>query len=261
MKQTVSAQLYTIRDHLTTKEDFVATMEKLQSMGFEYLQYSGVPISLDPKWVRQVLDRYNLKVCCSHMPWERLLNEPEKVAEDNLIMGSPIVGLSAYPENKLETKEEMNRYIGQIQKIGRVMQDNGLKFALHNHVNEFHRIDGKTVLQHMREQTNPAAIEFIFCCHWAMVGGADPIQYLREFEGRVTCCHYKDFVIIGGARHFAPVGQGNMNYEGIWRACEETGVKYALIEQDVCQKDSLDCMAESREYMLKLGTALDKEMG
>ena len=52
MKQIVSAQLYTIRDHLTTEEDFVTSMEKLQAMGFEYIQYSGVPISLDPKWVR-----------------------------------------------------------------------------------------------------------------------------------------------------------------------------------------------------------------
>ena len=64
--------------------------------------------------------------------------------------------------------------------------------------------------------------------------------------------------MLDGERAFAPVGEGNMNYKAIFEACEEIGVKYALIEQDICQEDPFDCMARSREYILALGRDLDE---
>lgn len=258
MNQIISAQLYTLRDVLKTEQDFIHSMARLKEMGFTHIQFSGVAAPITPARVREILDECGLSVCCSHMPWDRLLNAPEKVAEDNIAMGCPLVGLSFYPENKLETKEETYRFLTQIGKIARVMQDHGLKFAYHNHVNEFHRFDGKSVLQHLAEQTDPASVEFIFCCYWAQVGGADPVAYLHELAGRVSCCHYKDAVVLGGDRSFAPVGEGNMNYSDIWQACEQTGVRYALIEQDICRGDPFESMAISRANMLAMGRAHDE---
>ncbi|MBQ7339078.1 MAG: sugar phosphate isomerase/epimerase [Clostridia bacterium] len=259
MNQIVSAQLYTLRDKLKTEEEFILGMNRLKEMGFTHVQFSGVPAPLSPVRVREILDSCGILVCCSHMPWDKLLNDTERVAEDNLTMGCPIVGLSSYPENKLETREETLRFVAQIEKVSRVLQAHGLKFAYHNHTCEFHRFDGKTVLQHLREMTDPAAVEFIFCCYWAQVGGVDPVAYLHEFAGRVSCCHYKDMVMLGGNRNFAPVGEGNMNYQAIWQACEQTGVRYALIEQDVCHGDPFESMAISRANMLAMGRAYDGE--
>ncbi len=260
MKQKIGAQLYTLRDKVTTEEGFCATMQKLGELGYRYVQFSGVTAPLTPRRVREILDANGLTICCTHMPWERLLKEPEQVAEENLVMGNSIVGVSN-TGHPLTTLEDVREYIGQIQQVGRVMQEYGLTFAIHNHTDEFHRYGGRSVLQMVREETDPAAVEFIFCCFWALAAGADPVAYLREFAGRVRCCHYKDMTMLNRERAFAPVGQGNMNYRAIWQACEETGVQYALIEQDVCQKDPLICMEESRAYMQTLGEAYDREQG
>jgi len=184
--------------------------------------------------------------------------EPEKVAEENLVMGCPMVGLSWCSEHKLEDLEDVRTYIGQVQKIGRVMRENGLTFAIHNHWMEFHRYDGKTVFQMLKEQVDPAELSFILCCYWAIEAGADPVEYLHEFAGRVPVCHYKDRTMLKSERTFAPVGQGNMNYKAIFKACEETGVQHAMIEQDICRKDPFECMAESRAHILSLGEAYDK---
>lgn len=258
MKQQVGAQLYTLRDVLKTEEEFIVGMKKLREIGFEYVQFSGVTAPLSPQRVREILDEQELKIACSHMPWERLVKEPEKVAEENLVMGCPIVGLSWCSEHKLEDLEDVRTYIGQVQKIGRVMRENGLTFAIHNHWMEFHRYDGKTVFQMLKEHVDPDHLSFILCCYWAIEAGADPVEYLHEFAGRVPVCHYKDRTMLKSERTFAPVGQGNMNYKAIFKACEETGVQHAMIEQDICRKDPFECMAESRAHILSLGEAYDK---
>ena len=258
MKQIVGAQLYTLKDHLKTEEDLITTVRKLHSLGFTAAQFSGVTAPISPERVKEIFDSYSIGICCSHIPWERVLNETERVAKESIAMGCPVVGISFYPENKLQTREELSRFILQIEGVARVLGSYGLKFAIHNHWNEFHRIDGKTVLQHLRENTDPDTVEFIFCCFWALASGADPVEYLREFKGRISCCHYKDMTMLDGERAFAPVGEGNMNYKAIFEACEEIGVKYALIEQDICQEDPFDCMARSREYIVGLGRDLDE---
>jgi len=261
MNQIVGAQLYTIREQVKTVDDFITSMEKLKKIGFEYIQFSGVTAPLEPKQVKEILDRYGLKIACSHMPWERLYQEPEKVAEENLEMGCPIVGLSWYPENRLDTKENSVEYIKRLQKIGKSLKQNGVQFVLHNHWMEFHRYDGKAVLDHIFDETDPEEVQFILCCYWAQFAGADPIDYIYKYKGRIPCVHYKDMIVLGveDKATFAPIGQGNMNYKAIWKACEETGVQYAMIEQDQCLTDPFDCLAMSREYMLSLGEAYDRE--
>ena len=256
MNQIIGAQLYTLKDHLKTEEDLIASLAKLKEIGFTAAQFSGVTAPITPQRVREIFDSFGISIVCSHIPWERVLGETEKVAQESIIMGCPVVGISFYPENKLQTADELANFIAQIDGVARVMKKYGLKFAIHNHWNEFHRIDGKTVLQHLRENTDPEAVEFIFCCFWALASGADPVEYLHEFKGRISCCHYKDMTMLDGERAFAPVGEGNMNYKAIFKACEEIGVKYALIEQDICQGDPFDCMARSRQNILALGEEL-----
>ncbi|MBQ3256550.1 MAG: sugar phosphate isomerase/epimerase [Oscillospiraceae bacterium] len=250
--QKVSAQLFTLREFEKTEEEFITTMQRLSEMGFEYAQFSGVTAPMKPARVKEIMDVAGIKICCTHMPWERLRDNPEQVAEDNIAMGNTVVGFGSYTENKLAVREDVDRYLKQLEQIGAVMKKYGLTLAIHNHWNEFHRFDGKSVLQITRENTDPEAIEFIFCCYWALYSGADPVEYIREFKGRITCCHYKDMTMRDGERTFAPVGEGNMNYRAIWDACEETGVKYALIEQDRCFEDPFVCVAKSKAYMESL---------
>ncbi len=258
MKQLVGAQLYTIREFMNTEEAFIASMKKVREMGFEYVTYSAVAAPLTPVRVREIMDELGLKIACTHIPWERLLHETEQVAQEHLILGCPIVGLSWCGEHTLTTMEDLNIYIDLLKKIGRTMRKHGLTFAIHNHCVEFHRHNGKTALQIIKEETDPEDLSFIFCCYWAQHSGADSVEYLREFADRIAICHYKDRMVLDGEPTYTTVGQGNMNYKAIFKVCEEIGIQHAMIEQDTCQKDPFVSLAEGREYLLSLGEAYDK---
>ena len=56
------------------------------------------------------------------------------------------------------------------------------------------------------------------------------------------------------AVRMAAIGDGNMNYPEILRACRGAGVKFAYVEQDHCYDDDpFDCLRRSYEYLKSFG--------
>ena len=52
----------------------------------------------------------------------------------------------------------------------------------------------------------------------------------------------------------AAIGDGNMNYPEILRACRGAGVKFAYVEQDNCyDEDPFECLRRSYEYLKSFG--------
>lgn len=87
--------------------------------------------------------------------------------------------------------------------------------------------------------------------YWVQSGGGDPIWWINAFKGRIPCIHYKDMAY---GKLMAVVGEGNMNFEGIIKTSIDTGVKYALVEQDNCNgEDPFDCLKRSYEYLRAQG--------
>jgi sugar phosphate isomerase/epimerase len=76
------------------------------------------------------------------------------------------------------------------------------------------------------------------------------MYWIRKVEGRMDVVHFKEMGVTKEREQImVPVGQGNMNWPGIIAACNETGVKYAFVEQDKCAKDPFDCLRDSFNYL------------
>ena len=79
---------------------------------------------------------------------------------------------------------------------------------------------------------------------------------IRSLKGRVDCIHFKDMVFSPedkGVR-MAAIGEGNMNYPEILKACDDAHVEYGFVEQDNCYgKDPFDCLKVSYDNMVKFG--------
>ena len=67
--------------------------------------------------------------------------------------------------------------------------------------------------------------------------------------------HFKDMG--ADSNSFQPImteiGEGNLNWQDIIKACTEIGVEWALVEQDVCQRDPFESLAISLNNLKKLG--------
>lgn len=74
-RSTIAAQMYTLRDFTKTAEDLRAAFQKLKVMGYQAVQISGIG-PIDPQLVKQYADEAGLTICATHVPWNRLVNDP-----------------------------------------------------------------------------------------------------------------------------------------------------------------------------------------
>ena len=66
--------------------------------------------------------------------------------------------------------------------------------------------------------------------------------------------HFKDLKMKTDNKYeMAEIGEGNLDWDAIIKACEEAGTKWALVEQDVCQRDPFESLKMSYDYLITKG--------
>ncbi len=245
----LGAQLYTIREFTKTPEDIEKSLRKIKSLGFDVIQISAFG-PIEPQRLAGLIHELGLDVCVTHTPYDRLTGDLDAVIAEHKLIGCDTIGLGAMPAQFREggvTMEGYRAFLKMADEIGGKIHDAGLHFAYHNHNFEFQKLEGKTVMDRMLEDTDPEKFGFIIDTFWLQMGGVSPAAYIRKLKGRMKVCHFKDFAIAPGERNpvFAEVGEGNLDLHEAFRACEESGVKYIVIEEDVCPRDPFDCLAVS----------------
>jgi len=66
--------------------------------------------------------------------------------------------------------------------------------------------------------------------------------------------HLKDMAITPERQQLmAEVGEGNLNWPGILEACHEAGVKWYIVEQDICQRDPFESLKISFDNLEGMG--------
>lgn len=67
----IGAQLYTVREHCKTLEDFALSLKKVADIGYTTVQVSGT-CAFDPAWLKAELDKNGLECVLTHTAPTRL---------------------------------------------------------------------------------------------------------------------------------------------------------------------------------------------
>lgn len=74
---------------------------------------------------------------------------------------------------------------------------------------------------------------------------------MKKLVGRIDILHLKDMSVHENDPFITECGNGNINFEDIIPLAEEIGVKYFVVEQDVCPGDPFESAKISSEYFHK----------
>lgn len=253
----LGAQLYTIREFTKTPEDIEKSLRRIKSMGFDVIQISGFG-PIDPKRLADLVHELELDVCITHSPFDRMVNDLDALIAEHKMMDCDTIGLGAMPgqfrENGRLTMEGYRAFLKAVEGIGRKIHDAGLHFSYHNHNFEFEKLEGKLLMDRLIDDTTPENFWFTIDTFWLQMGGVNPPDYIRKVKGRMKVCHFKDFAIVSGERTpvFAEVGEGNLDLHEAFRACEDCGAQYIVIEEDTCPRDPFDCLAVSYKNLKEI---------
>ncbi len=254
----LGAQLYTLRDYIQNYEDCEATFKYLNDIGINVIQISGIgPIPAEK--VAYLCEKYNMDVCVTHTSFDRMRTDLDTVMKEHKMLGCDTLGIGAMPDEFRKDADSINEFIKITSEIGKRMHDNGLQFAYHNHSFEFAKLEnGRRIMDVLIEDTKPEEFGFIGDTYWFQHGGVNPCEYIEKIAGRMKVCHFKDYTIKNFTPTFTEIGTGNLNLDAMYNSCKKTGVKYIVIEQDICEIDPRESMAISFKNLNEIAKRNEK---
>ena len=123
-----------------------------------------------------------------------------------------------------------------------------MRFAYHNHYAEFGAINGVLPYDELLKHTDPAKVSFELDCGWVVVGGQDPVHYLKQYPTRIVMLHVKDFK--DNKPPSVELGTGSIDYTPIFAAAAATGhIRHAFVEQEEFQGPIMEALAVDAKYM------------
>ena len=207
--------------------------EQLKAMGYDYLQVSGLPI--DAKAIARVSKATDMPIYLSHSPLDKILNETEKVMEENAAFGCKNIGLGSVSYDIVSDKARLVDLTEKLERVGERMKQGGFTFFYHHHHTEFYKHGDQTAIDYILR--NAPSVHVITDTYWVYFGGENPVAFLHRVSGRCECMHLKDYRLMredsGWVKpNFAPVGSGTLDFPAIVSAAFSAGTKYFFVEQD-----------------------------
>ena len=245
----IGAQLYTVRDYLKDPAAIAASLAKVRQIGYQAVQLSGLGPIDDDELVR-ILDDLGIICCATHESGEKILSDPQAVAERLNKLNCTYVSFPHPSGIDLSKSAAVLDLARRLDAAGAVLAKAGKVLSYHNHSLEFRRLEGKLVLDLIYDNTDPAHLQAEIDTYWVQHGGADPVAWCRRLKNRLPVLHLKDYVIDNkNEPTFAEIGSGNLNWPAIIDAAESSGCKWFVVEQDTCSGDPFDSLKKSYEYM------------
>ena len=251
----VGIQSYTIRDYCKTIEDIDKTLAELASWGVKDIQISGIG-KVDWNELAETVKKYDMTVCVTHTPFERMMKETDAVIDEHLNLGCDCLGIGAMPGEYERTEEGVEKFMADLIPVAKRMRERGVHLAYHNHDFDLKLFGEKSILDRMLELDSDL-LWFIPDVAWLQIAGENPAEYLKKMQGRVKVLHFKDYNPVEGQEHpwaFTELGKGVVDLPACYETAKEMGIPYIMFEQDNnWTVDAMQSSKEAFEFMKKLG--------
>lgn len=247
--EQVAVQLFTLRDHLQTPEDYQASLQKVADIGYRSVQVSG-PRPISEAEIASLCAEKGLVINSSHENADLILADPHQVVENLEAFGCRY---TAYPFPKgidFSSVDSVTALIGKLDASGKVLKQAGKVLTYHNHAVELELLGGVPILEIIYGETDPQYLQGEIDTYWIHAGGSSPAAWCARLRDRLPLLHIKDFALDeSGKPRFAEIGQGILDFKTIIATAEASGCEWFIVEQDLCPGDPFDSLEMSFRYI------------
>lgn len=148
------------------------------------------------------------------------------------------------------TLEDCKKSSELLNKLGEACRTAGLTLCWHNHDKEFIAMESGLPFDYLMANTDKKLVKCEMDIYWAAKGGADPLELLKKYPGRICILHVKDMAP-GDAMDFECAGSGIIDFPAIFREAVGQGIKHYFVERDNVA-DGMACLKSSGAYLKKL---------
>ncbi len=228
----ISVQIFSLRNagNLDHQLDIVA------QAGFRHVELIGSLLD-DASTTRDKLEAHGLTPSSSHVGIATLRERVQEVASACKTIGCNQLFMPSVPPAERDSGADYWRALGrELGAFATRLADEGIALGYHNHHWELGVKDnGATALELLFESAGASPLTWQVDVAWLVRGGADPLQWLNRYSGRVVSAHVKDLAPAGDKLDedgWADLGHGVMNWPVLAAACREAGARFFVAEHD-----------------------------
>lgn len=278
-KLPLGLQLYTLGPDLAA--DLDGQLGQVAKAGYRTVELAGYA-GKTPAVLRAALDKAGLSAASSHVgaasnKTQAGLDNVDGVIAEAKVMGVAHIVLPMFPmpaRFKAAAGEDMRAFLARVgagmtaddwkgtaellNAKAKPLKAAGLTLGYHNHNVEFAPVGGKTGLEILLANTDPALVQFEMDAGWVVAGGADPFAILKAHPKRFRQMHVKDvkastkpnFVI---QQDPTEVGTGIIDWKRLLPAAHAAGVDGFFVEQEPpFTHPRIESARLCADYLLKL---------
>ncbi len=226
--KAIGLQLYTVRDIFA--KDPVGTLEQVARIGYREVEFGGGGYdAMDHALLRGTMDRLGLKAPSLHIGYDALLGQFEKSVTMAKALGADTIVLP-YMTDEHRTEQGWQAVLPNFNRLAAELKKAGLGFAYHNHDFEFtNRPGGTSLYDRFLKETDAALVKVELDLYWAAHAGEDLASLIDRLSQRIYAYHVKD---MRADRSMAAVGQGTIDFAGLFKRKGSAGVRHFYVEND-----------------------------
>ncbi|MCL2708399.1 MAG: sugar phosphate isomerase/epimerase [Defluviitaleaceae bacterium] len=242
-------------------KDLFGVLDRLAKIGYDGVEFIGL-FGHKPGEIRSRLDSLGIDAIGDHVPFGEFANDPEKIIEDHLTLGCRFITVGSPGPDGMPGSDGYRLTVETLNALGDKTKSAGMRLLYHNHANELRsRFNGKTALEYFFDDTDPGLLLAEPDLGWIMIGGAEPVHFLRKYRSRCPVIHLKDFIRTGekSAFEFRPTGYGEAGYAALCAEIKKLAINpewYVLDHDDAYGRDIFYDLKISLDYVKNL-SAID----
>jgi len=239
---------YTIQNEIRT--DYVKALEEVAAIGYKYLECGGY-MGNSLQEFKAFLKKLGLVPLAGGGSMVQMVGKDDlkkMIAEELGLEKKYLVCYWPWLTDAMNlTMDELKTAADNLNAIGQICREEGIRFAYHNHDKEFWPVGDTLPYNYLLDNTSRDLVLAEMDLYWVRKGNADPMVYFDKYPGRFELIHVKDMDDTE-ERSFACVGDGIIDFPAIFKKAGLAGMKHIIVEHDK-PEHPMQCARDSYNYL------------
>jgi sugar phosphate isomerase/epimerase len=243
-------QLYALRDD--AQKDVERTLGEIARIGYKDVEMldSMNNFGMAPAQLRAILDREGLRAPSTHVSGEAF-DDLDRRIEAAEVLGHEYLVLAGLPASDNTTLDGYRRWADRLNEAGHRTSASGLRIAFHDEPVDFAPIADEIPYDVIAQRTDAATVRLQLDTGNIVMGGGDPLDYLKRYGARYFLFHIKDAPSRGAAND-TELGKGVVDFKQLLAGIDQIDGKWLYVEQETYPGTPLDSARRNFAYLSTL---------
>ncbi|MBQ4050193.1 MAG: sugar phosphate isomerase/epimerase [Oscillospiraceae bacterium] len=248
----IGIQISSLKPYLQTEKDVYETFRRLGEMGCQMVQLQWINPSIPAEIISDALKQAKLYTVSTQDYYQEVTAHLDETIRLNELCCSSHICVSGIPA-EYRSYDGCIAFAGELNALSRNLEEKEMVLSFHPRKQEFDLFNGIPGVELIMSHTRSEVCLGLDLYH-VQKAGLDSAEWIRRYASRIDFVHFKDYVRLpDGNEKLVPVGQGDIDWQPVIKACLEKNIPWAFAEQETWDRDAFICMQESFHWLVGQG--------